>query len=104
MKSVRFVGRWCFYIIPVYTLVHMDFQVDVYGRVLVSVGVQCSFISRDRNADEAWPNKLIKSSKHSGPMPRHRQLFLRARERPGGDTRLLLCRQTTGMCLLSLTV
>lgn len=102
MKSVRFVGRWCFYTIPVYTLVHMDFQVDVYGRVLVSMGVQCSFISRDRNADEAWPNKLIKSSKHSGPMPRHRQLFLR--ERPGGDTRLLLCRQTTGMCLLSLTV
>lgn len=41
-------------------LAHIDCQVDVYERVPACVGVCCSFISQGRNADEAWPNKLIK--------------------------------------------
>ena len=56
------------------------------------VGVFCGFIRQGRHADEAWLNRLIKSSKHLGPVPDHRQLFLRGREQQGGDMCCLICR------------
>lgn len=45
----------------VLTLAHIDCKVDVYEMVPAHAGVCCSFIIQGRNADEAWPNKLIKS-------------------------------------------
>lgn len=77
----------CAQVLP---LARIDCEVDVYERVPADVGVRCSFISQGRNADEAWPNKLIISYKTSWTHARAQAIISEregGREGQGGDTR-----------------